>query len=277
MYSTYVFELDYGKRTSEKAFIKSILRNHDTDYLVGIGICVNNNPYNFEFYLFLNFEGDEKPFEDWLQSNYPEKRRKYNYFIGDFIYSLRSRGYNIVTFIGESEVDLTISENANDIFLFPEKTLMGSVFRGGLVERDFKVFLSYSGNDKTIINEVFDRLQKSEINVWYAEYEIIPGDNIPDKINEGLSSSDVGILLLSKNYLDPISGWPKSEMNYFIQSRMASNPNNIICLNLDLRHEEIPALLQPLKYINVSEPRAIDTLIRVLEIRIDQKAQNSSK
>ena len=47
----YIFSLDYGNRMEEKEFIKAVLREFDSNTLVGCGIFVNNNPYNFEFYI----------------------------------------------------------------------------------------------------------------------------------------------------------------------------------------------------------------------------------
>ncbi|MBL3940549.1 toll/interleukin-1 receptor domain-containing protein, partial [Bacteroides thetaiotaomicron] len=79
------------------------------------------------------------------------------------------------------------------------------------------VFLSHSSRDKSIVDGVFNELHKAGIRAWYDRYEIDPGDSITDKINEGLASSQIGLLFFSKNFIDSKSGWPTKEANYFFQ------------------------------------------------------------
>src|SRR5205085_5911537 len=69
------------------------------------------------------------------------------------------------------------------------------------------VFLSHSSIDKPIIEQIFFELQKEEIKVWFDKYEIKGGDSITDKLNEGLGKSDLGLICLSKNFLN--SNWSR--------------------------------------------------------------------
>lgn len=264
MESSYIFTLDYGKRMQYKQFVKDILNKFDNQKLVGVNLFINNNPYNFELYLHLNFDGDVTEFEDWLEKNYKNMSRKYNYFVGDFLYSMSHKGYNSAGLVDSDMADFLITSESNGFFLFPDETLMNEMFKSNKIINDFKVFLSHSSKDKKIVNSIFNQLQKAEIKAWYDRYEIDPGDSIVDKINEGLSNSDTGILLLSKNFLDPSSGWTKSEMNYFIQKRMKSKETDFICLNLNLSHDELPPLVQEYRYIDMNDEDAIEQLIHVL-------------
>lgn len=50
----YIFSLDYGNRMEEKEFIKAVLREFDSNTLVGCGIFVNNNPYCLELLFLLH-------------------------------------------------------------------------------------------------------------------------------------------------------------------------------------------------------------------------------
>lgn len=260
----YLFSLNYSERTKEKKFIKEILRKYDTQELVGAGIYVNNNPYNLQLLLHLNFEIDTTEFEEWLTTHYPEKHRKVNYFHSDIFESLPNKGYNIATFIDEYTVDMAITKEANPIFMFPERELMNSIWNTDILRDDFTVFLSHSSKDKEIVDKIFNELQVHEISAWYDKYEIKPGDSIVDKINEGLENSDLGIICVSRNFLNSSTGWTKSELNYFIQRRMRSGKTDFICLNFDVKYEDLPPLVQDYRYIDMQDASAFIVLVEIL-------------
>lgn len=261
----YVFILDYGDRLTAREFICDLFRTFDKDTLTGATVFVGNNPYNLELYLYLHFEGRIHEFDLWLDANYNSIRRKYNYFLDDFMISMQERGYNVVSLIDhESFLDLVFNDEANAIFLFPARTFFSSIWRGGLFLNQPTVFISHSSKDKHIADEIFDSFQASSTRAWYDKYEIFPGDSITDKINEGLEKCDVGVLILSKNFFNPQSGWPRNEMNYFLQQRMRRNKMNFICINLDLSLDELPPLLQDFRYIDYSAPDALKDLIEAI-------------
>ena len=57
----------------------------------------------------------------------------------------------------------------------------------------YDVFLSHSQKDKAVARDVAERLKKDGLRVWFDEWEIKPGDNIPAKIEEELDTV-VGLL-----------------------------------------------------------------------------------
>ena len=65
------------------------------------------------------------------------------------------------------------------------------------MERD--VFICYASEDKeSIAKPLFDALSSEKINCWFDENEIHWGDDISQKINEGLKASRFGIVIFSK-------------------------------------------------------------------------------
>lgn len=262
----YIFKLNYSERLDEKPFIKDILNTFDSDELAGCGILVNNNPYNLELLLFASFIKNSSKFEAFLKAKYPRKQRLYNHFLDNMVPAIWSKGYNLVTFDDETSVDLIISENANSTFLFPSKSQMNTIWKRPFHSNNcFRVFLSHSSKDKVIVDKIFNELQKSEIYAWYDKYEIQPGDSITEKINEGLETSDVGIICISRNFLNTSSGWTKSELNYFVQRRMRIPDKTFLILNFDLPHDELPPLVQDYRYIDFKDPNAIEELIEILK------------
>lgn len=266
----YIFNLDYGNRTEEREFIKDILNNFDNDSLVGCGLFVNNNPYSFECLLYLSFEKDSDRFDEFIKNKYDKKIRIFNYFIDDAFAAFSSRGYNVVSFMDAESVDMVLSGGANGIFGFPCKAVFDSMWRSNLKNYKMKkVFLSHSSKDKFIVDEIFNELQAQEVCVWYDKYEIEPGDSITDKINKGLDESDIGVICISKNFLDTDSGWTKSELNFFVQRRM-KKPNKIfIIVNFDVPHDELPPLVQDYRYVDYREKGAIDILVNTIKKRLE--------
>jgi hypothetical protein len=73
------------------------------------------------------------------------------------------------------------------------------------------IFISYSSADKKIADKIAKGLEAFDYDVWYDDWSIKPGDSIIQKINEGLASNDVLIVLLSPQSLK--SRWVQMEVN----------------------------------------------------------------
>lgn len=254
----YLFDLDYGNREREYPFIKDILNSFNKDELTGCGVAVNNNPYNLEFILFCAFEENADKFERFLKNYYPERRVMVNYFLSDIMSSLMSRGYNVSSFIDADDVD-GISDM---LFLFLDRESMEKQIKSlRNDEKSLRVFISHSSKDKDAVDAIFERLQQAQIRAWYDKYEIMLGDSITDKINEGLVCSDLGIICISPDFLNSESGWTKAELNYLVSRRMRNETQKFIIVNLGVPHEELPPLVRDYKYLNFSDEGAIEALL----------------
>ena len=58
----------------------------------------------------------------------------------------------------------------------------------------YDVFLSHSSRDKAVVRNIAERLRADGLRVWFDEWELKPGDNIPAKTEEGLEHSRVLVL-----------------------------------------------------------------------------------
>lgn len=261
----YVVPLDYGNRKSEREFIRQLLQRYDTDTLVGCALFVNNNPYNLEALLCLNFRGEHHGFETWLTVEQPKKKRDFRFLFDEIANAVFARGFNVVTFIDDSTLDLVMSGEVNEIFLFPDREEMIKIFGSPVTTGTFSVFLSHSSQDKPIIDSVFETLHRSGIRAWYDRYEIQPGDSITNRINEGLRTSHLGLLFFSKNFLNKKSGWPVSEANFFFQKRMRKEMKNFIVVNIDLNVDELPPLLQDFRFIDIRSSNAHQEIVDAID------------
>jgi hypothetical protein len=79
---------------------------------------------------------------------------------------------------------------------------------------EYDVFLSHASEDKDeVARPLALLLQERGLSVWYDEFEFRIGDNIIAKLNKRINSSQFGILILSKSFVDMAKQWTKYELD----------------------------------------------------------------
>lgn len=74
------------------------------------------------------------------------------------------------------------------------------------------VFISHAHEDKTdVARPLAKRLQDNGLRVWIDETELAIGDSLRQKIDEGLSQSRFGVVILSESFF--AKKWPQSELS----------------------------------------------------------------
>ena len=76
----------------------------------------------------------------------------------------------------------------------------------------YSCFISYSHEDKLFARRLHDALQGRGIRCWLDEHQILPGDNIYDRIDHGIRVWDKVLLCASKHSLT--SGWVDDELKH---------------------------------------------------------------
>ena len=71
----------------------------------------------------------------------------------------------------------------------------------------YSAFISYSTKDDKFAVKLHDALQAKGVRCWLDKHEILPGDKLYSRVNEGIMLWDKVILLCSKNSLSKQSGW----------------------------------------------------------------------
>ena len=110
----------------------------------------------------------------------------------------------------------------------------------------FDVFLSHSSHDKAIVRPLAERLRKDGLRVWFDEWELRPGDNIPSKIEAGLEHSRVLVLCMSAQAFG--SDWAQLESGTFRFRDPLNKDRRFIPLRLD--DAPIKGSLAQFVYIN---------------------------
>jgi small GTP-binding protein len=77
----------------------------------------------------------------------------------------------------------------------------------------YDVFVGYSPKDKAVVHPLAQKLSSSGLRVWLDEWEIHPGESIPDRIEDGLLRSRVLVFCMSANAFGP--DWTSLESQTF--------------------------------------------------------------
>jgi TIR domain len=99
----------------------------------------------------------------------------------------------------------------------PGEDRAGSAIRSAVGANviEWDVFISHASEDKAAVaRPLADILAASGIRVWLDEAELNLGDSLREKIDDGLSRSQFGVVVLSPNFFG--KQWPKSELDGLI-------------------------------------------------------------
>lgn len=105
---------------------------------------------------------------------------------------------------------------------------------------ELRVFLSHSNHDKPMVLRLAEDLRAAGVGVWLDEWEILVGDRIVQKIQQGIAESDYLAIWLTKEAVR--SGWVEREW----QTKYGQEVNSETTAILPLLAEdcELPLLLQ---------------------------------
>lgn len=257
----YVFECDYGTRTREAAFLKSVLDVFDKDTATMVAIIVNNNIYKLEFHIGVTIEGDPSRFEAWLRAEHPQKMRRHNLFLNELV-----RQGNSVTLLNAGMVDTFLTSGPGFPFLLPERSAFEEAnpqFKSARSETA-RIFLSHSSRDKErIVLPLYSFLQSEGIPVWLDAFEIDYGENIYAKVTDAIDQCEIGLFVLTDNFFDPSSGWPVTEFSSFFGDMM-KRQKKILMINAGVEHRSIHALMRPYKYIDWNDGQGLAEVARAI-------------
>lgn len=114
--------------------------------------------------------------------------------------------------------------------------------------RGLKIFISHSSRDKDFVRVLAVDLVNAGHRVWFDEWMITAGDSIPSKISQGLSGSNVLLLILTRESTN--SRWVEAEWQSMHWSEIESGKIKLIPV---LKEKcRIPALLRHRKYADFS-------------------------
>jgi len=116
------------------------------------------------------------------------------------------------------------------------------------VDKEWDVFISHASEDKPFTDELANALRKRGIRVWYDVFVLKMGDQLTKKIDEGLTRSRYGIVVLSPSFF--AKKWTEAELGALYTRQTTSGKKVILPVWLDISRAEVAsysALLADLK------------------------------
>jgi hypothetical protein len=131
------------------------------------------------------------------------------------------------------------------------------------------VFICHASEDKTgVVEPLYRHLDSAGIRCWYDRGEILWGDSIAGKINEGLRCSRFVIVVVSPALLQ--KSWARREMNAALSQEVDSGTTRLLPLMVGSDHEvslmrEQLAIQRDKRYLRwLGHPQEIESELRVL-------------
>lgn len=112
-----------------------------------------------------------------------------------------------------------------------------------------RIFISYSHQDKVVVDKIVERLKRAGHDVWLDRLKLKPGDNITEKIERGIRQAEAMVIVVSNNYMN--SHWAQREISMLALSEISSKETRIYPVLLD--DSTVPTYLTSFLYINLSK------------------------
>lgn len=132
----------------------------------------------------------------------------------------------------------------------------------------YKVFVSYSTHDLSLVNQIKQRLTSSAVSVFVAEYAVAPGQPLSATIINEIKTCDLFILLWSQNAKS--SEWVPQEIG------VATAAGKTIVPVLLEKELALPGFLKEQKYLSAYDDpsEALEWLTREVFGRATQAAKS---
>ncbi|MEQ8238736.1 MAG: toll/interleukin-1 receptor domain-containing protein [Cyclobacteriaceae bacterium] len=165
--------------------------------------------------------------------------RQYN-SISQMIYTLK----NQIKLMEQTAILLTIIKGKS-IYLIEERainhTAKSSIDLPPNDDENYDVFISHASEDKIDYVEPLNKVLEDEgIKIWYDKNEILWGDSLVRKINQGLSKSQFAIVVLSINFIQ--KNWPTTELEAVLNIETSKGEVRVLPLLIG-NQEEINSII----------------------------------
>lgn len=128
------------------------------------------------------------------------------------------RQNNLITNM-QRDYEKQIEELTSKVLSFNEKQVaMTDTINEENEKPKYDVFISHAWEDKEdFVDDFVKDLNSLGVTTWYDKSQILWGDSMRKKIDEGLKKSRFGIVILSPNYIAEGKYWTKAELDGLFQ------------------------------------------------------------
>lgn len=104
-------------------------------------------------------------------------------------------------------------------------------------DKEYDVFISHASEDKEdVVRPLAKSLKEKGISVWYDEFELKIGDSLRRKIDQGLSKSRFGIVVISRAFIK--KGWTNYELDG-LMTKAISGEQILLPIWHDITQQEV--------------------------------------
>ncbi len=136
-------------------------------------------------------------------------------------------------------------------------------------EHDFTydVFLSHASEDTVWCEELAERLRNEGVRVWFDKWEMLAGDHLINRLNQGIAASRKMIAVWSKHYFSDQKVWTLAEGFAAQRKDVLASDRSLIPLLLE--DCNIPPLSQNILHIDFRNQPDFDLHLRELLQTLD--------
>jgi cold shock CspA family protein len=153
-----------------------------------------------------------------------------------------------------------------------QQTSLGKVKLG----RSLRVFLCHSKQDKKVVRDLFYRLRAEDIDPWFDEECLLPGQEWEYEIRKAVASSDAVIVCVSKVSINK-TGYVQKEIKHALDIADMQPQGTIYLIPLRLDECEMPEKLCRWHWVNYYEEDGYSRLMYSLRVRSTSLATANSK
>lgn len=251
----FVWEADYGERTKVYQVTRELIATQSAQSLQCITYFVNNNPYNFEFYILVSYDNPTDEEMMYMKKCFEDIGLKYrNDITGDALFfEMANRRFNAASFSDEASFYIQV----NCIFSFAERhefEAKGYIMKPFTISTE--VFISHASENKDRVRELIPYLNGKNMSVWFDEYSIKAGEKLYDRIKNGMEESTVIVFWVSRAFLT--SQWCSEEMEMAEDMEL----KQIYIIDEDVDHNELKKEILDYKFIKIKKSDTMELIAR---------------
>jgi len=117
-----------------------------------------------------------------------------------------------------------------------------------------RVFISYSGSDENKAKKLVKELNSNNLEVWFDQEQLFPGDELKSEIKEGIYSSDIFLACISEQYVRNFKGsWTERELMIAITNERKKGVKKIIPVRFEKANGNLlPSILGKRAFADLS-------------------------
>lgn len=130
-----------------------------------------------------------------------------------------------------------------------------------------QVFISHAASDREWVRAFAAAMRDLGVNVWFDEFNIGPGDSIPDSLERALRDSEIVVLPITRETVH------NSNFLFELGAAMGMNKRIVPVVSEDVDYSRLPLSLSRVSVLKQGSPKdTAEEMVRALKIPRDEAA-----